>query len=81
MVEDHHFAGHGRVVEERFDLAVQRVGDAEVEPNRGAAGELDDVAGIDLLERPTFVVGEIAEFGGAGGGVEVLEINGYHKFG
>lgn len=78
MVENHHFAGDRRIVEKRtatprrfadFDLAMEHVGDAEVEPHRSAAGELDDIAGAGLLERQAFVVGEVGEFGGAGGSV------------
>ena len=76
MVEDDDFSGYGRIVKERFDLAVKHMRDAEVEPYRGASGEGDGVTGSDLLERRPFIFGQVSEFGRAG--VEGLEVEGNH---
>src|SRR5712691_361282 len=39
MVEDHHIPCHRRAVDEPFGLAVQGVGNGEIEPHPGCAGQ------------------------------------------
>ena len=49
---------------------MQRVGDAQIEPDGRLAGESHVRAGRDLSERGGFVGGQVGEFGLLGGGVE-----------
>jgi len=74
MVENLDLPGNGRFVKQFAGATVQGVSEEEVKPNGTIPCESDIAAGRDKFLHPCFVSGQIGEFGRAGGGVEIGEI-------
>jgi len=76
VVEDHDLAGDGGLIEQLAGLAVQGVGDAQVEPDGGGAGERNHVALAGLFQRLGLVLRQVGQLGRAGRGVKRAQIEG-----
>src|SRR5437868_4896693 len=63
VVEDDDVAGDGRAIDQASRLAVEHMGEAEVEPDRSLAGEDDVVAVSGEADCLTLVVGQVREPG------------------
>lgn len=70
MVKDKDVPGDGGVVGKRAGLAVEGVGEAQVEPDGAGAGEGDVLSETRLLEGSVYVVRQAGQFGRLVGAVE-----------
>lgn len=76
MVKNNDIPGDGRVIGEGACFAVEGVGEAQVEPDGGGAGEQDVLPPPGLAQGFGFVVGQPGQFGRAVCLVEMGDVDG-----